>query len=58
MGRRSLHARPEQWLCLACLEAPYWARPAGRIFFDVYPQLRDHWRDIHGVPEVADSPSR
>ena len=58
MVRLVMHERHDQWLCLACWEAPHWVRPPGRVFFDVYPQLRAHWREVHGVTDVADSWSR
>ena len=53
-----MHERAERWLCLACLEAPYWRRSTGHIFFDTYPQLRLHWQEVHGVADVATSRSR
>ena len=43
-----MHGRPEQWWCRECL----W-NPAADAMFDVYTQLRGHWRTQHAIEDVA-----
>jgi hypothetical protein len=47
MRFRRLHSTGNQFICLPCL-----ASPDTLAYFDIYPQLKEHWTDHHGVTDL------